>query len=128
MSTRPLRKKKKDTNILANWPPKPAPPRGLKSVSKKRKSTDIDILEQPDPKKIQKITSYAGKSSAKVVKKSNNFGRIQEMFQKLESRGGKESYVKTNNPIGQPTPDSKICDSQSESRDGKAKEMAPDYN
>ena len=50
------------------------------------------------------------------------------MFQKLESRGGNESYANTNNPIGQPSPSRKICDSQSELRDGKAKEMAPDYN
>ena len=50
------------------------------------------------------------------------------MFQKLESKGGQESYVKTNDPIGQPSPDSKICDSQSKSRDGKAQEMAPDNN
>ena len=56
VSTRPLRKKKKNTNILANWPLKPAPPRGLKSVSKKRKSMDSDIKEQPDPKKTQKMT------------------------------------------------------------------------
>ena len=89
---------------------------------------DSDILEQPDPKKTQKMTLYAGKCLAKVIKKSNDFGRIQEMFQKLESRGGKASYVKTNNPIGQQSPDSKICASQSESRDGKAKEMAPDNN
>ena len=74
------------------------------------------------------MTLYAGKCLAKVIKKSNDFGRIQEMFQKLESRGGNESYANTNNPIGQPSPSRKICDSQSESRDGKALEMAPDSN
>ena len=94
-------------------------------MSKKRKSPDSDNKEQPDSKKI---TLYADKSSAKVSKKSNNFGRIQEMFQKLESRGGNESYANTNNPIGQPSPSRKICDSQSESRDGKAQEMTPDNN
>ena len=74
------------------------------------------------------MTLYADKSSAEVSKRSNNFGRIQEMFQKLESRGGNESYANTNNPIGQPSPSRKICDSQSESMEGKAQEMAPDHN
>ena len=74
------------------------------------------------------MTLYSDKSSAKVSKNSNNFGRIQEMFQKLESRGGNESYSNTNDPIGQPSPSRKIIVSQSELWDGKAKEMAPDYN
>ena len=62
ISTRPPKVKNKKKNILVNWPPRPPPPKGVKSTSKKRKSLEYDNIENKDMKKMLKITPSSTKT------------------------------------------------------------------
>ena len=52
----------KKKNILVNWPPRPPPPKGVKSTSKKRKSLENDNIEPQNMKKMLKITTSSTKT------------------------------------------------------------------
>ena len=113
ISTRPPKIKNKKKNILVNWPPRPPPPKGVKSASKKRKSFENDNVENQKMTKMLKITPsstktmntpLAGKKYSSSGNPKNEFGKIKQMFLNLESKTANINYSNknANNPIGQP--------------------------